>query len=172
MEVHAAAAANDGGARLFVHAVKVDKSDRRRMLGFDGPLRRTDFEGRPRPIRLGEMGVAVETLLAHVLAGLDADQPDVEPRVPVRREGQRPGDADGADGLVEAAVVDDDVPGADQDAGAGRGELAALPGVGVRPRAAVGGADHRRQVGGGRAGGGDDQGEEDRGDENASPCPA
>src|SRR2546421_316604 len=99
----------------------------RRVLRTSAPLIVVVTRTRPRAFWFGEVGVAVEALLAHVLAGLDAHQADVEPRVLVGGEREHAGDGEGPDGLVGVAVVDDGVSGADEDAGAGGGDLAALP---------------------------------------------
>ena len=79
-----------------------------------------------------DVGVAVEAVLAGVVAGLDLDEADVEPRVLVAGEAQRAGDVDGADRLVGLDVVDDDVSGADLHAG---------PGAGTAPPSQVSAAD-------------------------------
>ena len=64
------------------------------MLDVDGPGVRADFQGGPggAGFRLVEVGGAVEALFAHVVAGLDADQADVEARVAVGGEREHAGD--------------------------------------------------------------------------------
>ena len=54
-------------------------------MGWSG---RADLQRGPRLARvgLGDVGVAVEAVLAGVVAGLDLDQADVEPRVAVAGE--------------------------------------------------------------------------------------
>ena len=88
VEVHAAAAADDGRARLLVHALDIVQADqggvlRRRSARSGVP---TSSAGRGLPgSSFGDVGVAVEAVLAGVVAGLDLDEADVEPRVPVAR---------------------------------------------------------------------------------------
>src|SRR5207244_11506305 len=88
VEVHAAAAADDGRARLLAHACPVDQPDQGGMARGNGPLRRADFQGRARLARIlpPNVGVAVEAFFTVLLAGLDLDQADVESRVAVGRE--------------------------------------------------------------------------------------
>ncbi len=142
VKVHPAAAADDGRARLLVHALDVDQPDECGVFGLDGPLRRPDFEGGPIFLRIGrgQMGLAVESLFRIFLASLDLDEADVEPGVLVGREAQGAGDVDAADWLIRDHVVRDAMAGTDQDAGAGTGHLASLPGSRGRPGAAPSGA--------------------------------
>ena len=77
-----------------------------------GMVRRTDLERRPGslPGRPGHVRVAVEAVLAGVVAGLDLDQTDVEPGVAVRVEAERAGHVDRPDRLVGRDVVGDRMP--------------------------------------------------------------
>ena len=90
MEVHPAAAADDGRARLLVHALDVVQADEGRLPGRDGLLGRADVQCRLRRPEPGSSAcVAVEAVLAVVVAGLDLDQADVQPGVAVGGERQR-----------------------------------------------------------------------------------
>ena len=67
----------------------------------------TSSAGRASPAAArAQVGVAVEAVLAGVVAGLDLDQADVEPGVAVAGEAQRAGDVDRADDRVGGDVVD------------------------------------------------------------------
>src|SRR5262249_28519939 len=114
VEVHAAAAADDGRAGGPGPAGDAMQPDEGAVARRHGPPRRADEEGGPGLLRVGLAHVrgAVEAVLVGALAGPDLDQPDVQARVPVGCEGQRPADVDGADYLVGAGVVEDGVPGA------------------------------------------------------------
>ena len=90
------------------------------------------------------MSVAIEAVLAGVVAGLDLDQADVEHRVHVGRKRQRAGNVDEADHLLGFNVIKDDVAFADLHSRPGCRDLAAFPGCGGRPGAALGGADELR----------------------------
>ena len=66
----------------------------------DRAVRRADLQSRPGRARhrhAGTCAIAVEPVLARVVAGLDLDQADVEPGVAVRVEAERAGDVDRAD---------------------------------------------------------------------------
>ena len=101
VKVHPPAAADDRRPGVLVDAVAIDQPDQRRAIRVDRPLRRADLQRRPRPARrrVRQMGVAVEAVLAGIVARLDLDQPDIEPRVLVAGERQRPRHVNQADRL-------------------------------------------------------------------------
>ena len=74
MQVHAAAAANDGGTRLRIHAADEVQADERREFRADRLIRHADLERRPRNRLVDiEMPFAIETFLARLRAGLNAN---------------------------------------------------------------------------------------------------
>src|SRR5262249_13135363 len=96
MEIHAAAAADDGGAGFLVHAFHVHQPDQCPVLGVDGPLRRTDFQGSTRSflISLSLVRVTIEPFFTVLIAALNLDQADVELGVLVVSKAQRASDVD------------------------------------------------------------------------------
>src|SRR5262249_42189400 len=96
VQVQAPAAADDGRARLPVHAGDVVQPDQGRVSGGDGLLGAADLQGGLGLAGLEDrdVSVTVEAVLADLVAGLDLDQADVQPGVLVRREGQGPGDVE------------------------------------------------------------------------------
>ena len=150
VEVHAAAAADDRRARLLVQA-------RRRSAGGsaavcarrDGPLRRADLQGGARAASAAgsHVGVAVEAVLAGVVARLDLDQADVQAGVLVAAKLSVPAT------WIERITASDSrrrrrgVPRESAPlAGAG---VAPFPGGRGRPVAAFGGTHQPRQFIGG-----------------------
>ena len=131
VELHAAAAADDGGAGFLVHAFEVVQADAGGLAGGDGVVGRSDEE---LGARLGGIGLdvrgAVEAFLIDGVAGLDADEANMETGVAVGGEAQGAGDMQGADRLLGVTVVDDGVAGSDDDDGAGGGNGARFPGGG------------------------------------------
>jgi len=83
------------------------------MLTVARLLGSSDFEGGPLLARFWrrEMRLAVEALLAILVAGLNLDQADVEPRVMIGRKAQRAGDVNSANRLAGFDVVQDSMTG-------------------------------------------------------------
>ena len=75
------------------------QADHGRVLGVDGLVRRADFEGGRGFVgsASGRWASQSKPSSLSVVAGLDLDEADVEPRVAVAGEGQRAGDVDDAD---------------------------------------------------------------------------
>ena len=144
VQIHAPAAADDGGARVLVLALEILQTNRRRVLGVQRLLGRANLQGGPdfavRDLR--GVGVAVEAVFARQLvAGLDGDQADGQRGALVAGKGEDPGDVDEADRRAVGDVVGHRVTGPDLHPRARAGHLAALPGFRVGPGAAAGGAD-------------------------------
>src|SRR5262249_14730897 len=125
VEVHAAAAADDGRAGLFVHPLDIGQPDEGGVPGRDGLFGGAGLEGELHLARLdqGDVSITIEAVLAGVVARLDLDQADAQPGVAVAGEGERPGNVDRADHRIGLDVVKDRVPRADLDPGAGGGDL-------------------------------------------------
>jgi hypothetical protein len=142
VKIHAAAATDDSGTTLAVHAVEGYQSDERAVFRLDWPVGSANVQGRPRLAgrRLLEVDITVEAVVRGVVAGLDLDEAYVETGVAVGSEGQRAGDVDRSDGRVGHDIVDDAVSRADLDPRTRRRQSAAFPGVGRRPRTALRGA--------------------------------
>src|SRR5262249_3473618 len=101
VEVHAAAAANDGRARLPVQAVHVRQADQGGVLRLDGLLGRADLQRRPLAwLRFRGVRVAVKAVFGRLITGLNLDEAHVQARILVVGEGQRAGNVDGANHLV------------------------------------------------------------------------
>src|SRR5260370_31897839 len=90
------------------------------------------------------MGVAVETVLAGVVAGLDLDQADVEAGVTVVRETESAGHVDGPDDPIRLQIIGDRVSLANLDTGACNWDLASFPRSRGRPETAGTRPDQRR----------------------------
>src|SRR5262249_11809634 len=86
------------------------------------------------------MGGALEAFFANVVARLNLDETDFEPRVAVAGEGQGAGDMNRADAGLRLQVVADHMSFLNLDLGALAGNLTAFPGRWGRPGAALGGA--------------------------------
>jgi len=90
--------------------------------------------------------VAVEAFLTRIIARLNFDEADVQPRIAIGRELQRARHVNRANDLFRFQIVSDGMAGAHLHANPRDRRLAALPGLGRRPRAALGGASQRGQV--------------------------
>jgi hypothetical protein len=155
VEVHAAAAADDGRARFLVHAVEVVQPNPGCLAGGNGDFRRANQQGRftvaaqatgrePRlagpgfGILLCGMAVAVEAVLVEALVVLDLDQPDVEFGILVGSKSQCADDEHGAKNGIRLHVVHDRVTLANQNGIPDRRQLATVPGLRFRPVAGAG----------------------------------
>ncbi len=147
VEIHPAAAANDGGARLLVHAFEIHQPDRGRMVGVNGFGGQAHFESRPfRPgIGRRQVGLAIEAFLAVHFAGSDLDEANVQAGVLVGSEGESAGDVNAADRLLGANIVDDAMPGTNLDTRSGSRRFASFPRTRLRPEPTPCRANHRRQ---------------------------
>src|SRR5262249_55961533 len=88
--------------------------------------------------------VALEAFFTVLVARVNLDKTDIQPRVFVRRERQLTRDVDSADDLFGLDVVDNPMSAADQDAVAGARHLSAVPGRRRGPGSAGGGANEGR----------------------------
>ena len=146
VEVHAAAAADDGRARFLVHAVDVVQADQGGVLGVDGLVRACRL---PEPacglaaVGHRHVAFAIEAVLAVFVAGLNLDEADFEPGVLVRIEADDAGNAEAAKDRFRFHVVNDAVPFPDQHPASGAGHLAAFPRGRCRPGTAGDRADDR-----------------------------
>jgi hypothetical protein len=113
------------------------------VLRVDRLVGRTDFERGPHGVRVGrlQVDVAREAVLHALLARLDLDHADVEPRRAVGREAERAAHVDPADRLVGDDVIEDRMAGPDEHFGSGAGDRAARPGGRLGPRTALLGFD-------------------------------
>ena len=143
VEVHPAAAADDGRAGLPVHPLDVGQADRGGVLAADRAVGGADLQRGPGPARDGPglVPLAIEAVLARVVAGLDLDQAHGQAGVAVGGEGERPGDVDRSDDLVGGDVIDDGVSPADLHPRPGGRDFPPLPGRRRRPGAALSGSD-------------------------------
>ena len=146
VKVHATATADDRRTGLPVHAFDIHQANRGGMFGRDRLVGRADFESSPVLFGVGggQVGLTVEALFAVFLAALNFDESNGQTSVLVGSETQGAGHVDRADRGVRLDVVEDSMAGANLDASAGAGDLAALPGGCRRPRAALDGADNRQ----------------------------
>ena len=127
------------------HSRRVEPGDGRQPD--DGPVTGRDRAvGHPdlqRPARCAgrrrdHVILAIEARLARIVAGLDLDQSDDQPRVALGVEPQRAGHVYRPDRGVAGDVVRDDVAGAHLHSRAGAGYLAARPRRRLRPSAVAG----------------------------------
>ena len=146
VNIHASAAADDGGPGEFVGAFDVMEADQGLLVGGDRLVGSADFEGCAggSGYRFHHVAVAIEAVLAELVSRFDAEEADVEFGVAVLGERQRAGDMQDADHFLRDDVVRDLGAGRDQDARARGGDLSAVPSSRRGPGAGV-----RRANGGG-----------------------
>ncbi len=145
VKLHPPAAADDRRARLRVHPLEENEPNPRRERRRDRLVRSPDLQRRLglQRRRIGKMRVAVEAVLARVVARLDFQQPHVQSRIAIARKAERARDKHRPHRLSRIAVVKHRIPGANLHARPRRRHLPRAPSGAVRPGAAARRADDR-----------------------------
>ena len=141
VDVPASAAGHDGRQCFGIHAVEMPQTNRRGDTGGNWRVRRADFERRHRRV-FGERRVVVtiKSFFAARLARHDAEQPDLESRVPFPRKRERARDVNHPQRRRVIHVVSHHVPRADLHALA-RLRQTPAPRRRIRPRTGLRGTD-------------------------------